>query len=51
MSGLVKDLIAATALHNGSRVHHADAVADVGNDAQVVGDEHDSHMNLVLQLL
>ena len=51
MSGFVKDLVAAAALHNGSRVHHADAVADIGDDAQIVGNEHDAHMDLILQLL
>ena len=36
-------------LHHLTRVHHHDAVADVGDHAEVVGDEHDRHARVALQ--
>ena len=37
-------------LHHLARVHHHDAGGDAGDDAEIVGDEHEAHGELALQL-
>lgn len=42
-------LLGAAGLHDAAHVHHGDAVADVGDDTEVVGDEENSQVALLLQ--
>ena len=38
-------------LGDAAEIHHHDVIGDLGDDAQIVGDEHDGHAQLVLQVL
>ena len=51
MFGVVVDLGRRARLDDLAGVHHYDAVGDLGDDAEVVGDEHEPHAHLVLKLL
>ena len=48
---VVEDLVDRPLLDDAPRVHHEDAVGDVGHDAEVVRDEHDARVGPLAQLL
>ena len=50
MPGRCEQLLRRGGLHDPADVHHRDALADVLDDAQVVGDEEQSQPELVLKL-
>ena len=47
---VVEERVDVRPLGDGAEVHDRDLVGDLGDDAQVVRDEHDRHAELVLQL-
>ncbi len=49
--GVVEDVVERALLDDPARIHHADAVGDLGDDAEVVGDDDHRHPELSLQLL
>lgn len=51
VAGVVEDVVHRALLHNLARVHNGHLVADLRHHAQVVGDEDDTHLGLLLQVL
>src|SRR5262245_28666108 len=51
MLGFVEQLAYGRVLDDPARVHHGDAVAHLGHDAEVVGDEDEGHARLALDVL
>ena len=49
MGGSVEQLVGAAILHRAAGVHDQYVVGDLGNDAEVVGDQHDG-VELALQI-
>ena len=49
MAGSVKQRARVCGLHDSARVHHLYAVAQAGNDRQIVRDEDDGHSKLALR--
>ena len=47
--GVVEEVVLRSALDDPARVHHHDAVGDVGDDPQVVGDEDDRRAEVGLE--
>ena len=37
-------------LHEAARIHHRQAIGELGNQRQIVGDEDQRHLSLTLQL-
>ena len=50
VGGRPVDLVDGRGLHDPARVHHRDLVGDVGDHAEVVGDQDQAHVVLALQL-
>ena len=48
--GCCVDLVDRRLLDDPARVHHRDPVGDVGDHAEVVGDQDQAHVHLALQL-
>src|SRR5215212_11802919 len=51
MLGVVEDLVEGPRLDDPAGIHHPDLVRDVGDDAEVVGDEDDRHPQFALKPL
>ena len=51
VTGVIKDLIGRALLTDGARVHDDDLVAELGYDAQVMGDHDDGHAHFPLDIL
>ena len=49
MGGIVEDVVHRSLLHNLSRIHDRNLVADFRHHPQIVGDEDDAHVGLFLQ--
>ena len=50
MLRVVKDVVDLALLDHPAQIHHDDVVGHLGDHAEVVGDEHDRHPALLLQL-
>ena len=51
MQGVLVQLVGAGQLHHVAQVHHGDAVGDVLDDVQIVGDEQVGQAQLLLQIV
>ena len=49
VGGVVEDVVDGAALDDAAGVHDGDFIAGFGNDAEVVGDEDDAHVQFLLQ--
>ena len=49
MGGMIKNILYPSRFHDDTGIHDINAPAHLGDDAEVVGNEDDSHLVLLLQ--